>query len=230
MVDLKTGVALKISFHLFNIFVVTIRMELTNFLKDLYQKGNVTVTGKLQPFETRDLLESAIILQQVYDREALEMPYTAPKLLPDVALWAAQYLYRATELTLRRDVEASEIQKYLSLYQDDTYASVIFSVDLVLRYLPDLWNFAKGLAPEDPLVAQLKATATQFPFSSVGMPIDKDANHEFIWMHLSLKQAYLDRIIEKKDRNRVKQFQLAEKVKEVLGMYQEDFWTNSTVL
>lgn len=201
-------------------------MQLTNFLKNLYQQGDVTVSGKLQDFETKDLLESAIILQQIYNREAIEMPFTAPNFHPETALWAAQYLYRATELTLRRDVAAEKIQNYLPTFKGEKYASMIFSADLVLRYLPDLWNFAKTLAPDDPLVKQLKATATEFPFSSVGLKIDDTANHEFIWLHSSLELAYLDRIIEKKDKQRVKQFNLEEKVKAIMGAYQAQFWPN----
>ena len=44
----------------------------------------------------------------------------------------------------------------------------MYFVDLTFRYLPDLLQLAKGLAPGDALVAQLKATARQWPLSLVG--------------------------------------------------------------
>jgi hypothetical protein len=96
--------------------------------------------------------------------------------------------------------------------------AVCYSVDLSFRYLPDLLSLAKGIAPADPLVTGLTGLARAWPLSSVGVlgiegPVDV---RPFI-ADPSLRQLYVDRIIDKADASRLGDPQIVDLVREALG-------------
>jgi len=166
------------------------------------------------------------ILEQAYDKAIQNMPHQAPAFDTDAALWAANYLYRTIQLILIRHLEEAEIQKYLQAYSGAQNAATIYSVDLSFRYLPKLFHLAKGLAPSDVLVIYLNRIALKYPFSSVGIEVKESIDHSLILEHPSLKVAYIDRIIEAKDKKRIEQYQLAPYIAEALGDYQQELWAD----
>jgi len=198
--------------------------QLQYFLHQLFQNGEVQVAEKIQPFSKQELTAAALLLETEYERQRPKMPIGMPNFDEKSALWGATFLYRAAQLTLMRDAEEQTVEKELPLIIGKKTPSILYSTDIALRYLPDLFRMAKGLAPDDILVKKIKTVAELFPFSSVGIPIEKTENHPIILNHSALKLAYLDRILAKKDRKRVKTFELEPYLKEYLGEYLEDFW------
>lgn len=199
-------------------------MQFTSFIQDLLEKGQVTVARQLNPFSEEDLQEAAIVLRKYYADDALEMPHTAPDFSREAAIWAATYLYRASQFTMLRDVGEQEVQAHLSDFSGALSPEVIYSADLMLRYLPQLLHLAKGLAPDDVLVTCIKHTLVQWPFSSVGTEIIREVNHQLILAHPSLKYAYIDRIIQQKDIKRATNEAVAEAIHEALGEHSSVLW------
>lgn len=199
-------------------------MELSNFIESLVNEGTVTVKGTLISFTEKDIQQTAITLQHYYLEDSLEMPYSAPAFSKDAALWAAEYFYKAVQLVVLRDEKEETVKQVLVPYHNQINPESIYSADLVLRYLPALFDLAKGLAPADLLVKELRTIAIQWPFSSVGIAMDEPVNNDIIFSSASLKQAYIDRIIQKQDKKRISGEAIKTLLYETTGKYAISIW------
>ena len=199
-------------------------MKLAQFILNLFEYGDVTVEDNVQVFSEKDLKDSVRGLEYFYKKDILDIPHIAPPFHPEAALWSAQYIYRAVQMIVLRELGEEEVAKHLTDSPFEKTPEVIYSVDLTMRYLGDLLNIAKGLAPDDILVKKLKQSAEEFPFSSVGLKVEGELNEKIILSHPALKYAYADRIINKKDKNRIQNNNIRELVKELLGDHASTFW------
>lgn len=199
-------------------------MRLSDFIISLLQTGKVSVKGQMESFDKEDMDEAKEILKSYYQEDITEMPYEAPQYFEEAALWAAKYLYNAVQLTVLRDEGKEIIRDQLGAYPGPKNASAIYSADLMLRYLPQLFQVVKGLAPGDVLVEELRKTAVDWPFSSVGIQLDVQINDDTLFEHLSLRYAYIDRIISEKDMQRIKEPLVLKYIQEVAGEHLDFFW------
>ena len=166
------------------------------------------------------------ILLSYYNEDKLEMAFTAPEFSPTAALWGAQYFYTAVQLTVIRELDEQQVKERLMAYPEPITPEVIYSADLIFRYLPDLFELVKGLAPSDMLVRELSATAAAWPFSSVGIPLKEHGQEEMIFAHPSLKIRYADTIVRKRDRHRLTTNAVLTSIYEVTGTHLSIFWPN----
>jgi hypothetical protein len=204
-------------------------LKLSEFLNRLFTEGVVTVPRQLLPVEQADLREAVRMIRQFYESDRLEMAYVAPVLNEAASLWAAQYFFRAVQFVLLRNLEEDQMAIHLQPYDGELDASVAYSVDLIFRYLGPLFKLSSGLAPHDPLVERLRATARAWPFSSVGLGVDVGTDDlvglEVIFSHPSLKYAYVDRVILLRDAGRINDnVKVAAALQEVLGLHQKILW------
>ena len=147
-----------------------------------------------------------------------EMPGSAPTLEPAPAAWAAVMLYRACQCLVYRDVSAEEVVAALgSPCPADSSASACYSVDLTMRYLPDLIALSRGVAEADPLVTGLLRLAQAWPLASVGVrgvgPVEIGAFID----HGCLRRVYADRILATADLDRLNDPRAVAAVREALG-------------
>ena len=96
-------------------------------------KGKVSVKGQIDPFESNDTNQAKQFLKKYYEEDSFEMPYTTPGYSEEAALWAAEYLYKAVQLTVLRDAGEEVIKEHLKPYAGHINPSTIFSADLEAR-------------------------------------------------------------------------------------------------
>ncbi|MCR5890956.1 hypothetical protein LRS06_24850 [Hymenobacter sp. J193] len=199
-------------------------MLLTAFLHDLLTTGGVTLAGQLGPFEPDDLHAADIALRAYHAEDVLELPHAALAFDAPSGLWAALFLYHSVQLAVRRELDEAVIGQCLTDFAGEITPEAIYSADLTFRYLPDLLRLAKGLAPGDALVSRLLTVARQWPFSFVGTAPDATEAEAAVLAHPVLRQAYIDRIIQLKDRARASQPHLVPLVQAVLGGHAATLW------
>lgn len=199
-------------------------MHLTLFISTLLSEGKVSVEGRLHDFEEKDIREALQLLYEYHREDSLEMPYTAPAFLEEAAIWAAKYFYQAIQLTAIRKTEASIIHHLMTNFDGPVTPGAIYSVDLMFRYLPALFNLAKGLAPADILVKELQRVACLWPFSSPGIEITGTVDYKPVFANTSLKHAFIDRIIRLKDLGKASDDTIREAIKEALGQHIGSLW------
>ena len=199
-------------------------MILTSFIESLLHAGSVTIPGEMTVFPQDDLHASVKLLQHYYEEDKLEMPYEAPGFAPDAAIWSARYLFHAIQLAMLRDMGEAVVEQFLQPYSGKVIPETVYSADLVLRYLPDLFYLAKGLAPEDILVKKIKATALAWPFSAVGITLDTEPDLGVILGHDSLREAYTDRIIAGKDKESARNELMSNYILTAIGEHRDKLW------
>lgn len=196
-------------------------MSVPSLLYSLAENGCVLVAppdGWIQP--TR---EAAVAALRELDRIVrLELAFRAPDLQVPAALWAAATVYRSCQFLVYREVSAENVRNTLSRpCPRAPDPGVCYSVDLTFRYLPDILRLARGIAPDDPLNKHLVALARHWPLSSVGAgdlgPVDISA----FWADRSLRQLYVDRVLSRRDRSRLRNEEVLEPMRAALGVYPE---------
>lgn len=197
-------------------------------MKALLESGEVIVAGEPRPFEEEEIGKTQTVLLQWYESDKLEMPSAAPAYDPAAAAWGAAFLYRTIQFILLRELGEEELNAHLPASDAPETAAAVYSADLSLRHLPDLFRFAKGLAPGDPLLQRMNEVAARWPFSSVGIDIAADADLRLILEHPSLRIAYADRIIQRQSSSRLLHPAVPALVEEVLGQHQTLLWPSYT--
>ena len=205
-------------------------MQLASFIKELLNDGQVTLgTQLLLAGDTPDQ-EAIELLKNLYLEEVLHVPFKAPAFDPEAAVWGAKYLFVTTQITVFRDITEEAVKARLLPYSGSIDAASIFSADLMLRYLPDLLQLAKGLAPDDVLVQCLQQTLLAWPFSSVGTGIAGEIDIRPILSHTSLKYAYRNKIIRHQDKSRIHHPLVQELIREALGEYASTLWPDFQII
>jgi hypothetical protein len=199
-------------------------MELSLFIESLLTHGAVQVTGNITALGPEDLEAAKVLLQQYHERDSLDMPGTAPAFDAGAGLWAAQYVYRAIQLVMLRNLGTEAIAEWLAPYEGEATPPVIYSADLCFRHLPSLLSLAKGLAPEDPLVLHLKETLRSWPYSSATMDLANEADVSVIFSDVSLRQAYVDRIMVSGNIKKAGREPVQAQVKAALGDHAALLW------
>lgn len=189
-------------------------MNLQRFLSSLMESGQAHL-GDGPEADAPALLE--------FDRRArLESPLAPPALSLPAARWGASMLFAGCRLLLRRDLDASVVTRTLAApCPESPSPSVAYSADLTLRYLPDLWTFARRLADDDSLVGAVASLAASWPLSSVGIPGLAAPAIDAFWDHPSLRVLYLDRIVLRRDFSRLADARVRAVAREALGAHPE---------
>ncbi len=181
---------------------------MNTFLRHLVESGHAAVLafGPDAPEYRLDDAETQFVLE-LDRRERLEFPGEAPALSLPAVQWAATIFYKACQLLVCRDVSPEATASALaSTCPQERSPEAHYSVDLVLRYLPDLLATARRLAAGDPLVDALVRIALEWPLSSVGiagLKLENLSEVETILSHRGLRQLYADRIIQHGDTDRI---------------------------
>lgn len=199
---------------------------LNQFLSDLWKDGQVEVMHELKAFSAEELNEAQLVLEHGYTQDQIHFPGTAPTFAAEPALWAAQYLYRAIQFILLRHLDEKNLQEHLLPWPAAVNAEAVYAADLSLRHLPTLFSFAKGLSPSDPLLLELKKTASTWPFSGLGIVEADPAAKAMLLSHPALAIAYTDRIIAKRLKAKAQQPQIRPWIAAALGNHAHTLWPN----
>jgi hypothetical protein len=200
------------------------------FLTELLETGRVrasAVGGTVEAMMTQ--LPTAIHDADIAAR--LELPATPPALSIPAATWAATLFYHACRFLVYREFGEAVIRSNLqSKCPESPSPSSCYSVDLTLRYLPDLIRQASGIADDDPLVKSLMQIARQWPLSSVGIPLEGEVDASRFIKDRCLRTMYAERILTQGDVTRLKSSEVRQVVREVIGIHAERWPTITAAL
>ena len=165
-------------------------------------------------------------LQKEYQKEILEYPdHNLPAFETEAALWAAQTIYTAAQLLLYRENKETDLEQLLPDYNITRTASAVLSVDLCLRFLPDILVQLKMIDSEDSIIEILERKLIYWHYSGINytLPLQLlDFNSMFI--EHALKSIYINRIITYKKLDLANQDACKDTVAAHLGLFAEQFW------
>lgn len=157
-----------------------------------------------QHLEQAEVDEAVVLIvehERLYRRQ---LPGEPPAVDHGAAGWAIAAFYLASSLSVHRDAGADLIEELLpESGLDRQQAEIHYSVDLVMRFLPDLLKLAKSAATDDPLVSRLHDWARNWPLSSVGVPGIGKVNPAVLRTSSTLMRLYVDRVLAAADLSRL---------------------------
>lgn len=189
-------------------------MVLGHFLRQLQSSGDVAVAPE-EP--TPGAVEA--VLREWDEAERANAPAALPPLDVASAVWATARLYAACVLLLHRELDAAAVGERLGVAcpGDRRSPATHHAVDLAFRHLPDLLQQARGLAADDPLVARLRALLRDWPLSSVGVPDLGEVDDRVVIGDPALRVLYVDRIVARGDRERLRDPAVARAIAVAVG-------------
>jgi hypothetical protein len=136
------------------------------FLELLFLEGRICFDA---PPHAVDKLTPPVqrTLQNAFDRDLLSLAGPTLPLNASLALTAANLVQQAAWLLVNRTEASEQAAKRLPHVPTATSASDLASVDLLLRYIPHLYQRAVALSAEDVLTIHIKTTMLAWPLSGV---------------------------------------------------------------
>lgn len=195
-------------------------MHYLHFLRQLLESGRVVIESSELASESA-ISESESWLAEFERQWRTQIAGNAPDFDVQIASWAGQNFYRACQLLMHRSLpeEAQSIGFSKANFKTGMPHSH-YNVDLVFRFLPDLWNFAKAIDRSDPLSQRIAQWCVQWPLSSVGTANLGDISVVDIGGFVenpSLIQLYVDRIIRHVDLTRADDKRVRKAIETSIG-------------
>lgn len=195
------------------------------FLTSLFEQGRACV-GRLAPIDADQIAAANQVLCRYEAIDRMQAPGEAPAFILPAASWAAQQFYRACQLAVFRQHNDEDVRRELDHpFAGAHDAAAHYSVDLVFRYLPDLFRLASINAEHDPLLEILRGWAREWPLSSVGLVdraasgADRTLDVAVILEDPCLRILYADRVVLTGDASRLADPRVAEQVRAALGIH-----------
>ncbi len=172
-----------------------------------------------------------LFLEDEYQTEALDFPFTPPAFDSAAALWAAETVYYASQFILFRENDETKMEDYFPSFQFDVTPATILSVDLCFRFLPDMLRQLSLIDAEDSLIVILEKYLKTWHFSGINYTLDfKEIELEVIFSNPCLQQLYLNRITTHKNIPLAKLPKINQLLKANFGIFEETFWPNFKTL
>ena len=194
--------------------------RLALFLRSLMADGRAIVWAE-HPSEgtDQDLVE---VLAEWNARATVDLASDAPDFSRPAALWATRLFYQICQLVMFRDLGGEQVTAvFATPCPDSRGPGTDWSVDLVLRHLPGLFQLARHLSNADPLVNELRGLASAWPLSSVGVPDLTDLQIDTFITHPGLRRLYADRIIAAADATRLGDPRVDDVLRADLGVHRD---------
>lgn len=191
-----------------------------DFLKQLLEDGEVTVPRQVHG-DVESVRRLLIFVERIWRQE---WSGPAPRFDADRAAQAAAVLCTFCRATVYRELDEHELAEELhqiGLQSDDAEdsASAHYSVDLVLRFLPQVYERLSRTSKEDPILALALNIARDWPLSSVGISGSAPDSLPTAFDDPGLCRVYVDRVLEAGDRDRLNLPRIAAAVAAAVGPY-----------
>src|SRR5262245_33648795 len=126
-------------------------MGFSSFLSQLLEHGRVHVAGA-DEISQEELAEARKLLAEFERAWREALPGAAPEFLMEPALWSAETIYRACQCLVYREWDAERtLGSSIAAPRGTRTAAMHYSVDLAMRFLPDVWRLARTAVKDDPL-------------------------------------------------------------------------------
>jgi len=196
-------------------------MGFSSFLSQLFEHGRVHVAGA-DEISHEELAEARTQLTEFERAWRETLPGTPPEFLIEPALWSAETIYCACRRLVYREWDAERaLRCSTAAPRGARTAALHYSVDLAMRFLPDVWRLARTEAEGDALGSQLLELAGEWPLSSVGIPEVSASSIDEIEQSECLLALYVDRILERKDRSRLDDPRIRSAAQAAVGLFKD---------
>ncbi|MBL4754912.1 MAG: hypothetical protein JKY52_15110 [Flavobacteriales bacterium] len=196
-----------------------------NMIEKLRQDEEIMLYGNILKFDELEEIEVIEFLRNQYEAESMDYSHVAPAFDDDAALWGAKTIYTAAQLILYRKDEPDSLAALLPFFEGEFNSSSAVSVDLCLRFLPQMITQLKLIDHEDRLIEVLEKQLYLWHYSGVAYKLKPDKlDLSMISSDPCLHQLYVNRIIANRRSELAQHISNSDLVRANLGIYQNEFW------
>lgn len=193
-----------------------------SFLEALFETGELEIAAKTGDSGGKSDAEAIENTLRRYESLwRIQQPFEPPAFDVAAALQGAKVLESACRAVVYREIEADHIEQAIQESglspSDDPVPH--YSVDLVFQFLPQVAERAARVSESDPLLDVLRTLGRQWPLSSVGMQGCEPQVIPVALLQASLWRMYIDRIISRKDKDRLNIAAVREAVAASIGPF-----------
>ena len=188
------------------------------FLNSLFTDGVLTLAAEQPEIDLQRTEALLVSAEQIW---RMQMPLDPPKFDAVSAFKAARVLESACRAIVHREIGIEQTEQFINecgLSCSDN-PEQHYSVDLVLRFLPQVSERASRISDTDPLLEILKSIGREWPLSSVGMPGCAIETLPIRLHHPSLWRLYVDRVISRRDKSRLNIASVSDAVVAAIGPF-----------
>jgi hypothetical protein len=193
-------------------------MSITHFLLQLFEHGRVTVSSTGADEDTSELHR---ILEEYNTLYRSQLPAGLPAFDLKAAIYGAVTLHRACQFLAYRDFTKEDIHAAIAIGPVAANPAEHLSVDLTMRFLPDVVRLATAAAPDDPLVNRLLELGRCWPLSSVGIAKVVNVDVTPLINDPGVFRLYVDRVLSKADASRLAERRVREAIAVAVGAFPE---------
>jgi hypothetical protein len=137
-----------------------------DFLAELLQQGRIGFRSAKAPQDEPTERDVAVLAEAF---GCFRLSVAGPEIAFDarVACAAAEFVRQSSWALVNRDDQVAQLKRRLKIPGSPTTPSHHLSADLLLRYIPQILNRARGLDPADPLIRLLGEILRGWPLSGV---------------------------------------------------------------
>ncbi len=199
-------------------------------IHNLRQYEEVMLYANVLTFNKEEEEKVMAFLAQEYEVESLNYAINAPSFNAEAALWAAKTVYLAAQLILYRQNKEHDLANMFPNYHLEIDSSAIVSVDLCLRFLPDMLLQLNIIDNEDVLIEILETILVNWPYSSIKHTMtNKALNFDKILTNKCTEILLINRIIENKRIDLALLPQIKPLVSGSLGFFASKFWNEFNI-
>lgn len=189
-------------------------------------KGEIILYKNILSIDEEEIDKTTRLLENEYNKESLSYPFSPVVFDPHAAMWAARIFYYSCQLLLYRDQNFEDIRNLMTPYDRDITPSAILSVDLTLRFIPDLLLELKLIDDTDPFIDILEDILHTWHYSAIGYALDRMDMLDFtiIKKNQSVFQLYIDRVINRDALSLAQHPDIHNDILLQLGMYKKELW------
>ncbi len=205
------------------------KLKPNNFLETiayLRQEEHLVIHDDVLKTTKKEDEDIVLFLEQEYENECLNYPFTLPKFNATAALWASKIVYYSSLLLLHRNNTQKDLNSLFPYFNNTIDASALLSADLCLRFLPQINSELKGIDTKDPLISILDIILNTWHYSAIHndcIPPKIDYKHFF--KDECLTQLYLNRIVERKIIKWAETPYINSLLHKRFGYYKDHFWS-----
>lgn len=188
-----------------------------DFLKHLFDDGEIIVPRQVSD-DGEPVRRLLIVAERIWRQE---WPGTAPRFDEEQSARAAAVLYTFCRATVYRELDEQSVAEQLKQIGLAPTNSVEghYSVDLVLRFLPQVYERLRRTSSSDPVLTLALEVARQWPLSSVGIPDSGPDVLPAAFLDRGVFRVYTDRVVSVADIGRMNLPEVAAAVDATLGPY-----------
>lgn len=193
-------------------------------IKVLRKSEEVILFNNVFHFTEEENKKVASFLTSEFELESSNYPKIKTVFNPQAALWSAQVVYIIAQMIVFRKNNIDEVEQIIPKENFDVTVDNMLSIDLCLRFLPQMISKLNELDQEDILIEKGNTILKKWHYSNVEKATDIPNNLDELYLVDGFKNMYINRIVQYQNIALATHQASNRTIKNALNIYEDVLW------